>query len=216
MEELRIILASASPRRTELLKSAGIPHEIFVTDADETPSGEAPSDMPYAEWYAAEAAGLKAEAACSAFSGSTGDVYIITADTVVTPDGKRIFGKPRDADAAYEMLRELSGGEHAVVGGITVSKLTDGNLVRREKCTCRTLVRMIQLTASQIDAYIASREPFGKAGAYAIQGLASQFIRGIDGDYSNVVGISTESTARIFRESFGLELSGLWHKESAQ
>ena len=204
-DNLKIVLASASPRRTELLKSDGIPHTVMATDADETPRGAAPDGVPSAAWYAAEASLMKADAAADMLCDSVGRIIVISADTVVSPDGRRIFGKPRDHSDAREMLRTLSGTVHSVVGGVTLTELRNGGEVRRICESCTTRVSVSRLTERQIDAYIASGEPFGKAGAYAIQGLASQFVLSVDGDYANVVGISVALVTRLLREHFFVE-----------
>ena len=209
-DNLKIVLASASPRRTELLNSAGIPHTVMATDADETPRGVAPDGVPYAAWYAAEASRMKADAAADMLRDSVGRIIVISADTVVSPDGRRIFGKPRDDSDAREMLRTLSGTVHSVVGGVTLTELRNGNKVRRICESCTTRVSVSRLTERQIDAYIASGEPFGKAGAYAIQGLASQFVLSVDGDYANVVGISVSLVTRLLREHFSVEPTDFW------
>ena len=209
-DNLKIVLASASPRRTELLKSAGIPHTVMATDADETPRGAAPDGVPYAAWYAAEASRMKADAAADMLRDSVGRIIVISADTVVSPDGRRIFGKPRDDSDAREMLRTLSGTVHSVVGGVTLTELRNGSKVRRICESCTTRVNVSRLTERQIDAYIASGEPFGKAGAYAIQGLASQFVLSVDGDYANVVGISVSLVTRLLREHFSVEPTDFW------
>ena len=116
----------------------------------------------------------------------------MTADTVVSPDGERIFGKPADGDDAARMLRELSGTDHTVVGGICV---TDG--VRTLTSSVTTHVRFKELTEREISSYVGSGEPFGKAGAYAIQGKASLFVESVSGDYANIVGISVFELRRM-------------------
>jgi len=207
MENIRFILASASPRRHELLSSVGIPHEVLVTDADENPAGMPEKDETYAEYFAREASRLKCEAAISALRGKT-DVktVVIAADTVVSPDGSVIFGKPKSAAHAAEMLRTLSGSTHAVSGGITVAVI-DGEDVRTVSRALSTYVTFKELTDNEIDAYVASDEPDGKAGAYAIQGLGGAFVTEIKGDYPNVVGISVYETLRILGEDFGIRLT---------
>lgn len=202
----RVILASASPRRDELLNLISLPHEILVTDADETPTGNAPEELGLspAGWYAYSASAAKAEAAEKViFSGSKpdGSTIIIAADTVVSADGTEVFGKPRDDADAARMLRALSGREHFVIGGITVS---DGTR-RVTKCVT-TSVRMKRLTEEDVSAYIATGEPFGKAGAYAIQGRGAVLVDSITGDYGNVVGISTSTLRDILKFDFSAEI----------
>lgn len=213
MENIKIILASASPRRTELLRTAGIPHTVMATNADEVPQG-VPSQgiqgITFAEWYASEASRLKADTACNMLRREEGRIIVISADTVVSPDGNRIFGKPRDTIDAREMLLTLSGTEHSVVGGVTITDLLDGNTVDRVTAACTSRVWMARLTERQIDTYIDTGEPFGKAGAYAIQGLASQLIESVNGDYANVVGISVALVARLLRERFSIDTTEFW------
>ena len=197
----KIILASASPRRRELLEAAGIPHTVFRMDIDETPdvsrySGE--SGLPFPEWYTRECALVKLRAAADLIYKEERRPVIVAADTVVSPDGERIFGKPADAADAARMLRELSGTDHTVVGGICV---TDGERTLVSSVT--THVRFKELTEREIASYIESGEPFGKAGAYAIQGKASLFVESVSGDYANIVGISVFELRRM--------LAGLGH-----
>ncbi|MBR4661404.1 MAG: septum formation protein Maf [Clostridia bacterium] len=197
----KIILASASPRRRELLEAAGIPHTVFRMDIDETPdvsrySGA--SGLPFPEWYTRECALVKLRAAADLIYKEERRPVIVAADTVVSPDGERIFGKPADAADAARMLRELSGTDHTVVGGICV---TDGERTLVSSVT--THVRFKELTEREIASYVESGEPFGKAGAYAIQGKASLFVESVSGDYANIVGISVFELRRM--------LAGLGH-----
>lgn len=186
----KIILASASPRRRELLCAAGIEHTVFITSVDETPDvSRFDGSLPYPEWYARECARIKLAAAVEDIRE---DAIIVTADTVVSPDGKKIFGKPDGLDGARAMLRDLSGTEHAVVGGICV---TDGKTTLSS--TVSTLVRFKKLSWEEIEWYVASGEPFGKAGAYAIQGKGSLFVESVTGDYANIVGISVFELRRM-------------------
>lgn len=208
-EKIKIILASASPRRHELLSCAGIPHEIIITDADETLRGTCHDCENYAEWFARSVSLLKADAASSEVKPEHGvRTLIVCADTVVSPDfppnTPRIFGKPKDEDDARRMLKTLSGSEHSVVGGITVSEVFEDAPPHTVSRSYVTRVSMKSLSDSVIDSYIETGEPFGKAGAYAIQGKASMFVCGITGDYANVVGISVSGLCDIFKEEFSL------------
>lgn len=212
MNKPRIILASASPRRDELLNIIGLSHEILVTGADEEPIFNPPAGANYspAEWRALSASQAKAEAAEKAvFAGDTNskkrdaETIIIAADTVVSPtlDGSRAFGKPCGTDDAVQMLLELSGTEHVVIGGITVS-----NGIRRISKCVSTLVRMKKLTLEDIYSYIDTKEPFGKAGAYAVQGIGSIFVESIKGDYANVVGLSVSVLRDILKFDFSVKM----------
>ena len=194
----KLILASASPRRRELLEAAGIPHTVFKMDIDETPDVSRysrESGLPFPEWYTRECALVKLRAAADLIYKGDGRPVIVTADTVVSPDGERIFGKPADEDDASRMLRELSGTDHTVVGGICV---TDGSSTLVSSVTTR--VRFKELTEREIASYVGSGEPFGKAGAYAIQGKASLFVESVSGDYANIVGISVFELRRMLAD----------------
>lgn len=204
----RFILASASPRRHDLLCSVGVEHEVLVTDADETPRTPCPENVPYAEWFARSVAEIKAEAAVSAVMDTCadGEVFVISGDTVVTPDGVEIFGKPSDEADASRMLTVLSGKEHFVVGGITVARISCGE-VKYASRSVKTSVVFKPLTEREISEYISSGEVWGKAGAYAIQGLGGAFVSSVSGDYPNVVGISTSVLFDILAEEFSLKLT---------
>ena len=165
-----VVLASASPRRAELLKAAGIAFEVVVADIDERvlPGEDA-------ETYACRVAEAKARAVRSKVHGRP----VLAADTVVVVDGQ-ILGKPVDAADAARMLRVLSGREHEVLTAVSFGPNT---------VVARTVVEFEPLTRAEIEWYVASGEPMDKAGAYGIQGLASRFIARIEGSYTNVVGL---------------------------
>lgn len=176
------ILASASPRRRDLLLAAGFQFEVVVADVDETPrDGEAP------EVYARRVAMEKA----AAVSAIRPDSWVLGADTVVVLDGE-IFGKPSDDHDAARMLQRLSGRAHDVLTAVALT----GPGGTQQVCG-RTRVWMQALAPGDIAAYVASGEPRGKAGAYAIQGFASRFISRIDGEYSNVVGLPVHLASRL-------------------
>jgi septum formation protein len=172
----KIVLASASPRRTELMELAGISFEVVPADIDETAlSGEMPEE------HVLRLAREKASAAAGRAVGR----YFIGADTVVVLEG-RIMGKPADESEAAEMLRLLSGRSHSVLTGIAVLDRLSGKKV----CKCvETKVYFKALTDREILDYIATGCPMDKAGAYAIQGGAIHFVRRIEGSYSNVIGL---------------------------
>jgi septum formation protein len=178
-----LILASQSPRRQELLTAAGIPFEVRVSGVpEEVLPGENPRD--HVRRLALEKA--------SAVPRLPGEV-VLGADTVVVVDGE-ILGKPKDAADGRRMLGLLAGRDHVVVTGVALLH-SDG----MEVDDCRTVVHFGPLSDAEIDAYLASGEPFDKAGAYAIQGLASKFIERIDGDYANVVGLPVAMVYRHLR-----------------
>lgn len=171
-----IVLASASPRRAELLESAGIAFRIAPGEIDETPfPGELPADHVQR---------LSREKAVEVASREDGR-FFIGADTVVVCDGE-IMGKPKDETDAFRMLRKLSGIPHEVITGYTVyDKARHGFLTD----AVTTKVYFKPLRDEEIAAYVATGCPFDKAGAYAIQGGAAYMVRKIDGSYSNVVGL---------------------------
>lgn len=177
-----IILASKSPRRQELIRNITDDVEVTVSDAEEIlPEGIAPEDAPV---YLAS---IKARAVAADYP----DRVVVGADTVVILDGQ-VLGKPRDREDAKRMLRALSGRVHTVITGCCI--------IRGEKeCSfgdC-TRVEFYPLSDREIDDYIATGEPFDKAGSYGIQGGGSLFVKGIEGDFFNVMGLPV---ARLNRE----------------
>jgi septum formation protein len=178
-----LILASQSPRRRELLATAGFQFTVRSRPVEEI---RAPGESPVE--YVRRLARAKAEAACKAH-GSPEEI-VLGADTVVVL-GDQVLEKPVDADDAREMLRALSGREHVVITGICLM-YTDKVIVDHES----TRVHFVELTDGEIDAYVLSGEPMDKAGGYAIQGLASKFVDRIEGCYFNVMGLPL---ARVYR-----------------
>ncbi len=180
-----LLLASASPRRRELLELARIPFEVVRAGVDETP---APGEPPLV--YVARVARAKLAAARASLpeDARARGVIVLAADTTVILDGA-IFGKPRDDDDARAMLRALSGRVHEVVTAFALGDPRDVRLVCEQ--TVRTEVAMRVLDASEIDAYVETGEPRDKAGAYAIQGMASSLVLRIDGSHTNVIGLPT-------------------------
>ena len=174
---MKLVLASKSPRRSEILKNAGIDFTVRVADADETiPYGTKPED---AVVFLAARKALAVERA--------EDETVLGADTIVVLDDK-ILGKPRDKEDAFNMIKSLSGRVHSVFTGVCA--IGDGiSLTFAEE----TKVEFYPLSDDEINEYINTDEPYDKAGAYGIQGLASKFIRGIEGDYFNVVGLPVSS-----------------------
>jgi septum formation protein len=191
-----IVLASASPRRQELLRNAGIPFTVQPADIIEAPlAGESPRDC--AERLAREKA--------LAVSLSRPRDYVLGADTIVVVDDT-ILGKPRDRDDAARMLRLLSGRTHVVITGVCLVGAGDsgqGTVASKTKIQTAsetTLVKMCDLSDDEIRDYVATGEPMDKAGAYAIQGIASRWIPRIEGDYSNVVGLPVALVYAMLRE----------------
>ena len=181
---MHLILASASPRRKELLEKFGVPFLIRVADIDETMD---PGNSPFDE--VARVSRRKALAVEKEF-----DDLLIAADTIVVCQGK-ILGKPRDAADAKAMLRLLSGRDHQVMTGCTV--------LRGEQCVTFTEVTDIhfrELTDREIDRYVASKEPMDKAGSYGIQGGAALFCERMVGDYYNVMGLPVCRLGQVLKE----------------
>ena len=174
---MKLVLASKSPRRSEILKNAGIDFTVRVADADETiPDGTKPCD---AVVFLAARKAMAVERA--------DDEVVLGADTVVVLDDK-ILGKPKNKDDAFNMIKMLSGRVHSVFTGVCA--IGDGiSLTFAEE----TKVEFYPLSDDEINEYIDTDEPYDKAGAYGIQGLASKFISGIQGDYFNVVGLPISS-----------------------
>lgn len=197
----RLVLASASPRRKELLASAGFTCEIDAADVDETP----PADLREAAPIATALARRKAVAVIARRPKSPSDV-VLAADTVVWVDGI-LLGKPADDADARRMLSLLSGKEHVVATGFCLMR-ADG---REREGSSVTRVSFEPLTAGAIDAYIATREPFDKAGGYAIQGKAGLFVRRIAGSYSNVVGLPLAEVVEALAAISDLRPFGVTH-----
>lgn len=193
----KFILASASPRRKELLEVMGIDFDTVVSEADED---SVPRDVP-PKLYVQELALLKAAASAKAVLKSKKS-FIISADTVVTLDGE-ILGKPSDEQDALRMLSSLSGRTHEVYTGYAVMRMSDGKTVCGSVCT---EVRFKEIDNDAIDAYIASGEPMDKAGAYGIQGRGSVLIDSISGDYFNVVGLPLSALYDTLKDEFDIDI----------
>ncbi len=211
-----LVLASASPRRQELLRSAGIDFSVQAADIRETPlPHESPRDC---------AKRLALDKALAVWRKRPRDL-VLGADTIVVVDGA-MLGKPRDADDAYRMLRLLSGRVHLVITGVClIGPMTGGVKVAMDKRSSlkgktasqkpitniskvkisskATRVTMTEISDEEIRAYIATGEPMDKAGAYAIQGMASRWVPRIEGDYSNVVGLPVALVYRMLRKFEG-------------
>lgn len=209
---MHLILASASPRRAELLRAAGYEFEAIPVDVDETPrDGEPPA--VYVRRLAADKSARAHSHVVSGFrrtnadgppeGGHDGwhDVVVLGADTAVVVDGE-ILGKPRDDRDAAAMLLRLSGRRHEVLTGVSLRRGAH-ELGRVEM----TAVHVAPLSADDIAWHVASGEGRDKAGAYAIQGRASRFITSIDGSYSNVVGLPVACVHQLLRENFGVQPS---------
>lgn len=189
----KIILASASPRRQELLRQIGVQFDQQVAEIDETP-GENES----AEAYVARLALEKARAVHARLGDD--EVPVLGADTAVVVDDE-ILGKPRDAAHAATMLRQLAGREHRVLSAVAL-------VGRHEACrVSESRVRFRPLGDEEISAYWRTGEPAGKAGGYAVQGVGAIFIEQLHGSYSGVMGLPVFETAQLLQE-FGIKLPG--------
>jgi septum formation protein len=197
---MRIILASKSPRRREILSSLGISFEVVSADADES------SDITDPCLLVRELALRKARATRDLLrlrGEWNDDTLIIASDTVVATD-EEILGKPRDGRDATRMLGLLQDGSHRVISGVALV------LGEREVCGYDvTAVRFGKMSEAEIAWYVASGEPADKAGAYAVQGLASMWIKGLEGDYFNVVGLPVYRLGELLRELTGEGLAAL-------
>jgi len=168
-----LILASGSPRRKEILDTMGIPYVVDVSDVDESCTGS-PEEMVM------ELSERKARAVAAMYQNE----LVLAADTLVF--GDEVLGKPKSAEHAIDMLSRLSGNWHSVYTGLTLIDTVTGTCIRRAD---QTRVHFIEMSEEDIAAYVATKEPLDKAGAYAIQGLGGMFIDRIEGSYSNVVGL---------------------------
>lgn len=205
----RFVLASGSPRRRELLTQIGIRFEVIPALSEERTTCSDPAEIcrNLASAKAEEVAQriLDARAACISQEADPGisretalsrSVRVIGADTIVVL-GREILGKPKDAEDAARMLGELSGRAHEVMTGVCVVELCEGRRVSAASFTECTKVFVSRLSQKEISDYIATGEPFDKAGAYGIQGLFARYIERIEGDYNNVVGLPA---GRLYRE----------------
>jgi septum formation protein len=183
----RIILASSSPRRAEILTALGIPFAIVPADIVEAIAPGESGQRAASRLAAEKAAHVAAQRP---------DSWILAADTLVLKEG-RILGKPRDDADAAEMLRFLSGSEHRVV---TAARLARGGEPGREVVET-TAVRIAPLSEEEILWYVATGEPRDKAGAYAVQGLGARFIESVNGSYTNVMGLPARAVYLLLRES---------------
>ncbi len=202
---MRFILASASPRRKELLEQIGMEFTIQVSDAEEVSNESEPAA------YVMALSGLKAEDVAGKIPvmydarNVDQDYVVIGSDTVVAAGGE-ILGKPVDEADAVRMLQMLSGSTHQVYTGVTLVIFQNGR-IQRKTFYEKTDVTFYEMTEKEISDYVASFEPMDKAGAYAIQGRCAAYIKGINGEYASVVGLPI---ARICHELKGLGID--WKK----
>ncbi len=174
----KIILASGSPRRRELLLQIGITPVVEPSGADENIDEKRPDKLVE----------LLSERKCLDIAKKTDDGIVLGADTVVSLDGE-ILGKPRDEADAFKMIKKLQGNVHQVYTGVTLCSVKNGEITNKVSFSEKTDVTVSEMTDEEINAYIMTKEPMDKAGAYGIQGSFAKYISKIDGDYFNVVGL---------------------------
>ena len=187
---MKIILASASPRRKELLSSMGVEFETIVSDVEEKIDNKLN--------YKKMAEELSFQKAQNVFSSLQGDRLVIGSDTMVVYKNK-IFGKPKNEEEAKKMLMQLSGKVHVVVTGLCVLINRAGEQIKYATHEV-TKVYFKQLSEKDIETYIATGEPMDKAGAYAIQGISGKFVDKINGNYASVVGLPTNKLFDILKK----------------
>ena len=182
---MKIILASKSPRRKEILSSLGVQFEVVTKDTDES------SDITDPELLVKELSFRKGKAVFDEINDK--DTLVISSDTVVALDGV-ILGKPKSEEEAKQMLKQLSGREHTVVSGVTL--MYNDKVISDSEVT---YVKFSNLSDDIINSYVATKEPMDKAGSYGIQGLGCLLVEGIEGDYYNVVGLPVCRLGQMLR-----------------
>ena len=187
---MRILLASASPRRRELLEQIGLPFEVVVSHVEEVITETEPGRV--VEQLSAQ----KAEAVAGSLGEPEEETLVIGADTVVAAENT-ILGKPKDAAQAAGMLRLLAGRTHAVYTGVTLILRGASGETERKTFHERTDVSFYPMEEAEIRQYVATGDCMDKAGAYGIQGFCARYISGINGDYNNVVGLPV---GRLYQE----------------
>jgi septum formation protein len=185
---MKLILASASARRAEILRGAGFPFTVLSAAIDETPfTGESPQDLVQ------RLADAKADLVAAR---AVGPAIIMAADTEVVLDG-HVLGKPRTTDDARSMLAKLSGRTHSVITGVTLIRLPDAE---RRSFVETTQVHFAKIADEEILRYLATGEPFDKAGSYAIQGRAGRYVPRVEGCYFNIVGLPLARLTQVLGE----------------
>ncbi|NNM13654.1 MAG: septum formation inhibitor Maf [Gammaproteobacteria bacterium] len=192
----QLILASASPRRSELLQQLELEYHVHVVEIDEVPqTGEAPAN------FVERMAKSKAQAAYINLREEHkkfGLLVVLGADTSVVCDGE-ILGKPDDKDAARTQLQLLSGRTHEVLTGVAIAAADEDSEMRVQFALSHSEVEFEVIDDSIIEAYLQTDEPYDKAGSYAVQGLAAQFIKHISGSYSGIMGLPLYETAKLLK-----------------
>lgn len=187
---MRLILASASPRRKQLLRSAGFVFQVVPSTIEEDYQ---PGEPP--EVFVERMAERKADQVAQRYAQQPA-VVVLGADTIVVVNGE-VLGKPRSPAAAGQIVQKLAGRTHEVITGVALVEPVTGKRILRH---VRTRVTFLPLSQEEVEAYVASSEPLDKAGAYGIQGWASRFVSGIEGCYFNVVGLPLSLLYSLLRE----------------
>ena len=188
---MKIILASASPRRRELLGQIGIGFEVRISNVEERVTTVEPAAV------VEELSRQKAEAVYASLEADVEDVLVVGADTVVALEGQ-ILGKPSDPEQAAEMLRRLAGNIHGVYTGVTLLYRSGSGMVQRRVFHESTKVEFFPMTEEEIRRYVQSGECMDKAGAYGIQGLFARYVKKIEGEYNKLVGLPV---GRLYQEA---------------
>ncbi|MDK2800733.1 MAG: nucleoside triphosphate pyrophosphatase [Clostridiales bacterium] len=191
---VKIILASASPRRQELLQQIGLKFEVMPSAVEEKIENNAPPEeiVQQLSFVKAKDIAKNVEQSC----------IVIGADTIVVYKNN-ILGKPKNYDDAYSMLKMLSGDAHNVLTGFTVIRTDDGKTITNY---AQTSVKFREITEEEIIGYINTQEPMDKAGAYGIQGIGSLLVEQIKGDYFNVVGLPIAKLMQVLKKEFGIKI----------
>ncbi len=185
-----LVLASASPRRREILTLSGVPFEVCTAADEQAPAGLAPADLVRA----------LARSKASQVAAQYADRVILGADTMVVLDGK-MFGKPTSEQHAVEMLMSLQGREHQVMTGVWLIRTNEDRIIVKEDgFTDIATVKFFPMTREEAEEYVATGEPMDKAGAYGIQGYAMRFVEGINGDFYTVMGLPAGRFLRFLRD----------------
>ena len=204
---MQLVLASASPARLSVLRSAGLEPEVEVSDVDEDALlGGLPDASPAATVTAL--AGAKATAVARRVGGRLRDAIVVGCDSMLHIDGA-LVGKPADAGTARARWREMAGRTGELLTGHAVLRLVDGEIDRVAEGHAATTVRFGRPDPAELEAYLATGEPLAVAGAFTLDGLGGWFVDGIDGDPSNVIGISLPLTRRLLA-GVGVRVTDLW------
>jgi septum formation protein len=204
---VRVVLASASPARLSVLRAAGLDPIVEVADVDEDALLAALPGAPPAE-KVTHLAGAKATTVARRIGGAHPDAVVIGCDSMLHIDGE-LIGKPGDVERARKRWRAMAGGRGELVTGHCVLRLADGEIDSVAEGHAVTTVRFAEPTEAELEAYLATGEPLAVAGAFTLDGLGGWFVDGIDGDPSNVIGISLPLTRRLLATA-GVSVTELW------